>query len=199
MKAYRCPMHPEIERSEPGFCLRCRMRLMEVGGTVPAVVPQKNDYTPLVVIAGIILAAIGILAYKNFLGGIFSWHGVMMHSMASLFIVFAGFKLLDLKGFALAYAAYDLIAARFRFYGYVYPFLELCLGLLYLGGVNAFALNLFTFVLMVVNGTGVLVKLAKKESFQCACLGTFLKVPLTKVSLAEDFGMAMMALAMLLM
>lgn len=35
--------------------------------------------------------------------------------------------------------------------------------------------------------------------FRCACLGTFLKVPLTKVTLIEDFGMAALALVMLLL
>jgi hypothetical protein len=50
-----------------------------------------------------------------------------------------------------------------------------------------------------MNGLGVLIKITKKEHFQCACLGTFLKVPLTKVSLIEDFGMALMALLMILL
>lgn len=35
------------------------------------------------------------------------------------------------------------------------------------------------------------------EQFQCVCLGTFLKVPLTKVTLVEDFGMAALAALML--
>jgi hypothetical protein len=52
---------------------------------------------------------------------------------------------------------------------------------------------------MLFSGLGVAIKLAKKEKFQCACLGTFLKVPLTKVTLVEDFGMALLALILLVL
>lgn len=167
-------------------------------GTQSIGTPQENDYTPLAVIIGVILVAIATLAHKNMLLGVFSWHEVMMHFMAGFFIVFAAFKLLDLRGFVEGYSTYDLIAQRVPGYAYIYPFIELGLGLLYLGGVNTLELHLFTFFLMSINGIGVVTKLAKKEPFQCACLGTFLKVPLTKVTLIEDFGMAIMALWMII-
>ncbi len=194
-------MHPDVEQNEPGSCPQCGMNLVEKksgASHAPASVSTQDDYTPLVVIIGLILVTIATVTYRSFLEGIFSWHEVMMHGMAGFFLVFAGFKLLDLKGFAEGYATYDLIAGKFYSYGYVYPFVELGLGLLYLGGMNTFWLHVFTLVLMTVNGTGVVIKLAKKEPFQCACLGTFLKVPLTKVTLIEDFGMAAMALWMIL-
>ena len=44
----------------------------------------------------------------------------------------------------------------------------------------------------------VLIKLAKHEKFQCLCLGTVLKVPLTIVSLVEYAAMGIMAAVMLL-
>jgi hypothetical protein len=50
---------------------------------------------------------------------------------------------------------------------------------------------------MLFSGLGVVIKLLKHEKFQCACLGTFLKVPLTYVTLIEDFGMAFLAILML--
>ena len=55
------------------------------------------------------------------------------------------------------------------------------------------------FVVMGFSGIGVAVKLAKREPFQCVCLGTLLKVPLTSVTLIEDFGMAILAVIMLLL
>ena len=55
----------------------------------------------------------------------------------------------------------------------------------------------FEIVVMIFSGIGVAIKLARREKFQCACLGTFLKVPLTKVTLIEDFGMALLAIIML--
>ncbi len=198
MKTYTCPMHPEISQAEPGVCPKCHMNLVEKGSQAIGT-QQENDYTPLAVIIGVILVTIATLAYRDALLGSFSWHEMMMRFMSGFFIVFAGFKLLDLKGFVEGYRTYDLIASRIPVYGYIYPFIELGLGLLYLGGVNTLELNLFTFVLMSINGIGVVMKLAKKEPFQCACLGTFLKVPLTKVTLVEDFGMAIMALWMIAM
>jgi hypothetical protein len=70
--------------------------------------------------------------------------------------------------------------------------------LAYLLQIDDYRLHLFTFILMGFSGLGVLSSMLKKRKFQCACLGTFLKVPLTKVTLIEDFGMAAMALLMLL-
>ena len=52
------------------------------------------------------------------------------------FLVFAGFKLMDLKGFAEGYSTYDLLAQRWFGYGYVYPFIELSFGLLMLAGYH---------------------------------------------------------------
>ncbi len=53
-------------------------------------------------------------------------------------------------------------------------------------------------VAMAFSGLGVAIKLLKGEEFQCACLGTFLKVPLTKITLIEDFGMALLAFILLI-
>ena len=59
-------------------------------------------------------------------------------------------------------------------------------------------LLLMEVLVMGFSGLGVTIKLLKKEKFQCVCLGTVLKVPLTKVTLIEDFGMAALALLLLL-
>ena len=53
------------------------------------------------------------------------------------------------------------------------------------------------FIVMAFSGLGVAVQMRRGEKFQCVCLGTFLKVPLTTVTLIEDFGMAVLALILL--
>jgi hypothetical protein len=53
-------------------------------------------------------------------------------------------------------------------------------------------------VVMAFSGTGVLIKLLKGEEVKCVCLGTVLKVPLTNITLVEDFGMAILALFLIL-
>ncbi|MDZ4099351.1 MAG: hypothetical protein U1E13_11745, partial [Methylophilaceae bacterium] len=93
---------------------------------------------------------------------------------------------------------YDLIGMRFFVYGYLYPFIELGLGVAYLANVVPVAINSFTVVLMSVGAVGVLLKLLKREQIVCACLGTVFKFPMTYVTLAENLLMAGMALVMLL-
>jgi hypothetical protein len=121
----------------------------------------------------------------------------MSSFMAGTFIVFAAFKLLDIKGFAQGFSSYDLIASRFTSYGYAYPFIELLLGFFYLFNFQPSLTNSLTLIITAVSATGVLIKLSKKQTFQCACLGTFFDFPLTNVTLFEDIGMAAMAIVML--
>lgn len=149
-------------------------------------------YRPLFVIVGLILLA-------SLAGGWeVGWEAIATNFMAGFFLVFSGLKLLDVAGFARGYAKYDLLARVFPAYGFVYPFLELALGLAYLTRIDMFTTNILALLLMIFSGIGVAIKLAKREQFQCACLGTFINVPLTKITLVEDFGMAAMAAAMLL-
>jgi hypothetical protein len=50
---------------------------------------------------------------------------------------------------------------------------------------------------MGVGAVGVLRVLLDKRSIRCACLGTALNLPMTKVTLIEDLTMAAMAAVML--
>ncbi len=118
--------------------------------------------------------------------------------MTGFFLVFSGFKLLDLKGFAEGYSTYDLLAQKWFGYGYVYPSIELAFGLIMLSGIHTPTLLWTEFIVMLFSGIGVVIKLAKGEEVHCVCLGTFLKIPLTKVTIIEDFGMAGLALILLI-
>ncbi|PSG98961.1 MAG: hypothetical protein BRC29_02425 [Nanohaloarchaea archaeon SW_7_43_1] len=96
-----------------------------------------------------------------------------------------------------------IMAERSDLYATSYPFLELGLGLLYILLLfnGSFELEVFTHVsavfLMTVGGAGVLNAIREGRNLQCACLGNVFNVPMTKVTLAEDLGMALMALLML--
>src|SRR5690348_16018643 len=199
---YTCPMHPEIVSDTPGHCPKCGMPLVLKTEVAKPVVPSKDrglgvvtwrNYLPLIVIVSIIIVSSLVVSRGN---GIPSF---IVDFMAGLFLVFSGFKLIDLKGFAEGYSTYDLLAQRVFVYGYIYPFVELFFGLSMILFSNARLLLLIVVIVMVFSGIGVLIKLLRHEKFQCACLGTFLKVPLTKVTLIEDFGMAFLALLMLLL
>ncbi len=188
-------MHPEVRQKNPGKCPKCGgMELVKEGesGAHTSKAGIK-DYFPLIVIVGLIFTTSVLISLDSF-----STENLMRYFMAGFFIVFAVFKLMDLKGFKQGYQTYDLLAKKIPNYGYIYPFLELGIGFLYILNIFPLQTNLFTFILMTFSGLGVAINIAQKKKFQCACLGTFIKVPLTKVTLIEDFGMALMALFMLI-
>jgi hypothetical protein len=152
-----------------------------------------TDWLPLIVVLLFIAGSTAIVV--NLVG--WSLSNVLSVTMGFFFVYFALFKLINLPGFAMGYQEYDLIAQKSKAWAYAYPFIEVLLGALYLGLVNNAWLFIITIVLTAINCAGVAVKLAKKEVFQCACLGTVLKVPLTKVSLVEYAAMGVMAVVML--
>lgn len=149
--------------------------------------------------AGIILAVfVASLALAYFFTdlSLYNWMRVFM---GSFFVTFAGFKLFNLGDFVTAFKRYDILAGRSDFYAKAYPFIELTLGVLYLGNIAPLAVNSFTVVLMLVSSVGVIKTLVKQDTIMCACLGTVIKLPVTKVTLVEDLGMGIMAAAMVLM
>lgn len=121
----------------------------------------------------------------------------MNHFMAGFFLVFSFFKLLDIRGFADSYASYDLLAARWRAYGFIYPFIELALGAAFLFGWQPRIANVLTIIVMGFGSLGVINALRKKQAIRCACLGTVLNLPMSTVTLVEDAAMVAMAAAML--
>jgi hypothetical protein len=156
-----------------------------------------RSYVPLVVVILLIAAASIAVNWNDLRHGVVHPKALVSAFMAGFFLAFAGFKLLDLRGFAEGYGTYDLLARRVEAYGFVYPFVELGFGLTMLAGYQPAWLLWAEVAVMAFSGLGVAIKLAKGEKFQCSCLGTFLKVPLTKVTLVEDFGMAALALYLL--
>lgn len=206
-KTYTCPMHPEVRQDKPDNCPKCGMRLVEAGSESKAASQHDEtrtlgtgtwkDYMPLAIIVGLILLTSIVLSFRDFQTGNFSAAATLSYFMIGFFLVFAGFKLIDLKGFAEGYSTYDLLARKVFAYGYVYPFIELSFGLAMILYPTSLPLLLSEIGVMGFSGLGVAIKLMKREKFQCVCLGTFLKVPLTKVTVVEDFGMAALALIML--
>lgn len=148
---------------------------------------------------GLIVSFIaGTTALATFVRGDGSWHSLMLDFMAGFFLVFSFFKLLDLRGFVDAYQSYDIVARRSRAYGFVYPFIELALGIAYLIRWQPTITNSVTLAIMLIGSVGVLRAVLDKRAIRCACLGTALNLPMTTVTIVEDLGMAGMAAAALL-
>ena len=159
-------------------------------GTEAAAGEPRPSLYPLVLIVGFIA---GIAGLATFVRGDGSWHTFMLDFMAGFFLVFSFFKLLDLRGFADAYATYDIVAKRSRAYAMVYPFIELALGVAYLVRWQPTVTNSVALGLMLVGSIGVLRAVLSRRAIRCACLGTALNLPMTTVTLVEDLGMAAMA------
>jgi len=153
-----------------------------------------KNFAPLIIIFSLIMfITMGSKFYYNL-----TTHDTMRIFMASFFLIFGFFKIINLAGFAKAYSIYDIIAKKYFWYGYVYPFLEISLGLAYLYNWQPVFTNIFTLILMLVSAAGVFNELKKGKHITCACLGVLFTIPMTYVTLAEDMIMALMALIMLL-
>jgi hypothetical protein len=117
--------------------------------------------------------------------------------MAGFFIVFSFFKLLNLKGFSNSYAMYDIVAAKWKGWGIVYPFVELGLGIFYLINVQPILINWITIIVLGVSSIGVIQSNLKKQKIKCACLGDVFNLPMSTVTIVEDLLMVLMAVLML--
>lgn len=167
---------------------------MHHGAAAAAEDTGATSYLPIFLIFAYVAGAAALAQW----GGTFSIMLWMQHFMAGFFLVFSFFKLMNLKGFAEGYRSYDVVARAIPAYGFAYPFIELALGLAYLTGFAPLYTNIITLVVMSVSSIGVIQSLLKKTPFQCACLGTVIKLPLSKVTLVEDLLMVAMSLYMLL-
>lgn len=158
-----------------------------------------TTYFPLLLIlAFIVLVSVLVQLSPIFAGQTFDFMQWMMHFMAGFFLVFAFFKLLDIRGFADSYAMYDLLAMRIKAYGYIYPFIELGLGIAYLLAWQPLLTNAITFFVMVFSSLGVIRAVLNQQKIRCACLGAVFNLPMSTVTIIEDLLMAGMALWMLL-
>jgi hypothetical protein len=118
--------------------------------------------------------------------------------MGLFYIVFSFFKFLDYKGFPESFKMYDPLAKKLPAYGWVYPFLELALGLLFLTRTEIPSALIITLIILGITTIGVTKALLSKSTIQCACLGTALKLPMTKATFIENSIMIVMAISMLI-
>lgn len=154
-----------------------------------------RKFLPLVLVGSLVIL---LTALVQIMRGVPN-NRLMQDFMGIFFLVFGLFKVINLRAFNTAYGKYDLLAQRFSWWGFVYPFIELVLAIAYLSNYYIKAVSLITLILMVVGSIGIYKQLKKGQQIQCACLGALFNVPMTYVTLAEDLLMAAMAAFMLSM
>ena len=153
---------------------------------------KLQQLQPLLLILFYIVTASILLHYKNWDG-----NAVMLDFMGLFFIVFSFFKMLDLKNFPESFRMYDPLAKRISIYGWIYPFIETALGLMFLMRFEIEIALIATLIILSITTVGVTKTLLDKKSIRCACLGTALKLPMTEATFIENAIMIMMAIVML--
>lgn len=122
---------------------------------------------------------------------------LMRGTMGWALVFFALPKLMDISGFARAFARYDLVAGANQGYGYVYPFVELTLGLALLLAYDATLVLPAAYSVLIVVMTSTLMGVtwhvfgnrAAGAVMPCGCLGTTVSMPLTLVTAVEGVAM----------
>lgn len=170
----------------------------QLGETVNNEIPKSffAAYKPILIVFGYLA---GITILSQVVRGSFNPMTAMNVFMGGFFLVFSFFKLLDLKGFAYSYSSYDIAAKKWLGWGFIYPFIELALGLAYLFHFDHTITNITTIAVMGISSVGVIQSLLAKKKIQCACLGTVFNLPMSNITLIEDLLMVVMAAVMLLM
>lgn len=153
---------------------------------------KLQQLKPLLLIFLYLFSAAFLLNYQD-------WNTAeaMLDFMGLFYIVFSFFKLLDLKGFPESFRMYDPLAKVIPVYGWIYPFLELALGLMFLLRFQISTALIATIIILGITTMGVTKTLLDKKSIRCACLGTALKLPMTEATFIENAIMLVMAVFML--
>ncbi len=153
---------------------------------------KLQQLKPLFLIFGYLLVASVMLNYENWNAASF-----MLDFMGLFYIVFSFFKLLDLRGFPESFRMYDPLAKLVPFYAWIYPFIEVALGLMFLMRYEITTALIVTIIILGITTVGVTRSLLNKSKIQCACLGTALKLPMTEATFIENAIMLAMAFYMI--
>ena len=148
---------------------------------------------PLFIILGYISVTSILLNFRN-------WNSTnaMLDFMGLFYIIFSFFKILDIKGFSTSFKMYDPLAKKITTYGYIYPFIEILLGLMFLTRIEVNIALLITIIILGITSVGVTQTLLNKRMINCACLGTTLKLPMTEATFIENAIMIIMAIILLI-
>jgi cation transport ATPase len=153
---------------------------------------KLQQLKPLILILFYITTASVLLNYQNW-----DRNEIMLDFMGLFYIVFSFFKLLDLKGFSESFKMYDPLASRISIYGWMYPFIEVVLCLMFLMHFGVKTALVITLIVLGITTIGVAKSLLDKKSIRCACLGTALKLPMTEATFIENAVMIVMAILLL--
>lgn len=142
----------------------------------------------------VILILFVYLGLASVLYGCLTDKNPMTFLMGLFFITFSFFKIIHLPEFNTSFKKYDLIAKHIPYYGWVYPFIEVVLGVLFLSNLYIFEVSIIVVIILTSTNIGVINVLKKGQIIECACLGVVFGIPLSNITLFENAIMIIMAL-----
>ena len=165
---------------------------LDTHGDITIKASKIHQLKPLFIILGYIFIASILLNYKN-------WNSsnAMLDFMGLFYIIFSFFKILDIKGFSMSFRMYDPLAKQAPIYGYIYPFIEILLGMMFLIRFEVNIALILTVIVLGITTIGVTQTLINKRSIKCACLGTTLNLPMTEATFIENALMIIMAFSLI--
>ncbi len=196
--------HISVADLQNAIGVNSKYKISEDSNQSSVVSPQSSDeskswlatYKPLIILFALIFS-VSLIASKKADGTveITTW---MRYFMTGFFLCFSYFKLINVKAFADSYSMYDVVAKRIKAWGFIYPFIELALGILYAMNLYPLYTNIATIIIMGISSIGVIESVVNKKKIQCACLGAIFNLPMSTVTIIEDLLMVVMAGGMII-
>ena len=103
-------------------------------------------------------------------------------------------KLYDLKQFAKIFSKYDIISKQFNIWGYIYPFVEILLGIMIIYDYKSIRVIKILLILMIISIISVILSMINGLKIRCGCLGSFFHMPLSYTTLSENIMMIIMSI-----
>lgn len=155
---------------------------------------KKNDettYLPVLALFGGALLMTLAIQWISFVT--MEWISILQMFAGLSMCLLAIQKLKDLESFSNGFLNYDLASQKWIPYSYIYPFVEMGVGLSMLSGVAAGGAGVLT-ILVGLEGAASVFKAVyiDKRELKCACMGGDTKVPLGFISLTENLMMIVM-------
>lgn len=178
-----------IQKFKDSISQWSKYKIAEDIQTVPAPDSKLKTYKPLIILFSyILLVSLGFQLTQSF-----NVMQFMNHLMAGFFIGLSLFKMLDLKAFQEGFSSYDPLAQKSVKYGFIYPFIELTIGMLFLLNLMIPLASIITIIILSITTYGVVKRLRSPLKIQCACLGSGFNLPLSFVTVTENVVMIIMA------
>lgn len=153
-----------------------------------------KQYRVLIIAIIVVFVFAGIATVVE---GYLELHVFMQYLMAGYFLVFGIMQTVSLKKSAKMLQQYDTIAKLVPAYGYIFPPLQIALGIAYVLWISPILVNAIAATLIFFTLIGIIDVLEQKKVVRCGCLGESMKVSVGWVTLVENAIMFVMASGML--